>query len=117
MERDLNLTSNLVRATSFGLLDPDDNIWTGLVGMVQRGEAEVSLSAMSTTYSRFLLIFKRVFLYKNKGNFFRSLAVDYLNAVTEVNYVLATYKRRELAGEPLNVFTWVLCYCNLFFWV
>ncbi len=58
VERDLNLTSNLVRATSFGLLDPDDDIWTGLVGMVQRGEADVSLSAMSTTYSRSFLNFR-----------------------------------------------------------
>ena len=68
VERDLNLTSNLVRATSFGLLDPDNDIWTGLVGMVQRGEADVSLSAMSTTYSRFLFK-KELFLYKKQGKF------------------------------------------------
>ncbi len=47
----LNVTSELIHAESFGQLG-ERGQWGGIVGMVQNGEIDVTLSAMSASFDR-----------------------------------------------------------------
>ncbi len=49
---DLNVTSELAGARFIGELGEDGRQWTGVVGMVQREEVDLSLSAVSMTLAR-----------------------------------------------------------------
>ncbi len=50
----LNVTSEYVKATSFGKLGANGS-WSGMVGMTQRGDIDITLSSMSTTFARYKL--------------------------------------------------------------
>ncbi len=51
IEQDLNVTSRLVNAQTFGKLH-ENGQWNGVVGMLQRNELDITFSSMSTTYAR-----------------------------------------------------------------
>ncbi len=52
----LNVTTDFIKAPSFGKMG-EGGQWSGSVGMAQKGEVDVVLSPMSTTYERYSIIY------------------------------------------------------------